>query len=343
MRLPPILRLAVLAVLAVVSALLVTSCSGSDDARSASTSAGSDDSTEAWTFTDDQGTVVELDGPPSTIVASPAAAGALHEYGIEVAGILGSGTRMDGTPDPALGTLDPDSVTPLANDAGEVNVEQLAGLRPDVIISDSWGDGEYFGLSSEVLDTAQQIAPVIGLRVDGRPVEEPLARFAELAESIAGESAVTEREDAEATLAAARERLVEAVAANPDIEVLGASVSANEMFVAVPESYPDLEFLREAGVQLVEPETDDKFWQTLSWEEANRYHADLILADARFGGRDWMMSMVPANVQRVPAFEADQVAPWQLSFAFGYRAFADVVDQMSDAMAAAKPLEPAAG
>lgn len=340
MRTPPFLRLAAVAV---ASTLLLTACGGgSDDAESPSTTAGSGASSDGWSFTDDQGTTVELDAVPATIVASPAAAGALHEYGIDVAGILGSGKRMDGTTDPALGSLDPASVTPLANDAGEVNVEQLAGLRPDVIISDSWGEGEYFGISPEVLTQAEQIAPVIGIRVDGRPVEEPLGRFAELAESIAGESATAAAEDGKAVLDTARQGLVEAVAANPGIKVLGASGSANEMYVAIPGAYPDLEFFQQAGVELVEPEGGDEFWQTLSWEEVNRYHADLILADARFGGRDWMLSMVPANVQRVPAFEADQVAPWQLSFAIGYKSFAELVDRMTESLSAAKPLEPAA-
>ena len=115
------------------------------------------------------------------------------------------------------------------------------------------------------------------------------------------------------------------------------------MYVAIPAAFPDLEFYREAGVELVEPDSDDEFWQTLSWEEVNRYHADLILADARFGGRDWMLTMVPTNVQRVPAFEAEQVTSWQQSFAFGYGSFAELVDQMTEALAAAKPLEPAAG
>ena len=340
MRTPPPLRLAVLVA---VAALLLTACGGSDDAESPTTTAGSGETTDAWSFTDDHGTTVELDGPPATIVASPAAAGALHEYGIEVAGILGSGKRLDGSADPALGSLDPESVVALANDAGEVNIEQLAGLRPDVIISDSWGEGQYFGIAPEVLDKAQQIAPVLGLRVDARPVEEPLARFAELAESIAGESAVEARGEAEATLDAARQRLTEAVEANPGIKVLATSGSTNEMYVAVPAAYPDLEFFGEAGVELVEPDTDEEFWQTLSWEEVNRYHADLILADARFGGRDWMETMVPTNVQRVPAFQADQVVPWQLSFAFGYGSFAELVDRMTEAVSTATPLEPAAG
>ena len=224
-----------------------------------------------------------------------------------------------------------------------MNIEQLAGLRPDVIIADSWGAGDYFGLEDEQLTQVEQIAPVIGIRVDGRPVEEPLARFAELAESIAGDDAVAAREEGEQTLAEARQKLVDAVEANPGIQVLGASGSANEMYVAVPAAYPDLEFFREAGVELVDPDTGEEFWETLSWEEVNRYHADLILADARFGGRDWMLSMVPANVQRVPAFEAGQVAPWQLSFAFGYRNFSTLVDAMTESLSSAKPLEPAAG
>jgi len=341
MRTLPLLRLAAVTL---VSALLLTACSGSDDAATPTTAAaGSDGASEGWTFTDDQGTTVELDAAPTTIVASPAAAGALHEYGIEVAGVLGSGKRMDGSPDPAMGELDPASVTPLANDAGQLNMEQLAALAPQVIISDSWGDGEYFGIAPEALGQIEQIAPVVGIRVDGRPVEEPLARFAELAESIGGDSATGARTEGEAELERARTALTAATEANPGIKVLGASGSAAEMSVAEPSAFPDLEFFREAGVDLVDPDGDEEFWQALSWEEANRYHADLILADARFGGSEWVLEMIPANVQRVPAFESGQVMPWQLTFAMGYRNFASVVDQMTEAISSATQLPPAAG
>ena len=283
MRTPPPLRLAVLAA---VAALLLAACGGSDGAESPTTTAGSGETTESWSFTDDHGTTVELDGPPATIVASPAAAGALYEYGIEVAGILGSGKRLDGTADPALGGVDPESVVALANDAGEVNIEQLAGLRPDVIISDSWGEGQYFGIAPEVLDKA----PADRTRASASTSTPARSRNPSPVSPSSPSPSPVSPPSRRAARPKRRSRRLVSGSPRPSRRTRASRCSPpparpTRCTFAVPAAYPDLEFFGEAGVELVEPDTDEEFWQTLSWEEVNRYHADLILADARFGGQ----------------------------------------------------------
>lgn len=328
----------------VPAAVLVISSgctSESSDPSPASVAAPGDSPAGAWELTDDRGTEISLDAPPATIVASPAVAGALAEYGIDVAGVLGATERMDGTPDPALGDADVTGMVALAP-SGQLNVERLMALQPDIVIAESWGDATTVGMTEEELALIEQRVPVATFRIDGEPLDDVLQRFGEIAVSIKGESAKAQVDEGRADLEAAQARLTEA--SSSGVRVLAASGSPAELYVARPEGYADLSFFQDSGVNLVEPtspvgsEPAGEFWETLSWEEANRYPADFILADARFGGADWSIDQLPAVASRLPAFEADQVAPWELTYAFGYRNFSGIVDRLAAAIGAAKPL-----
>jgi iron complex transport system substrate-binding protein len=62
---------------------------------------------EAWTFTDDLGTTIELDEAPDTTGVQSVIAGGLWEYGIVADGVFGPLRRADGSADPSLGLADP--------------------------------------------------------------------------------------------------------------------------------------------------------------------------------------------------------------------------------------------
>ena len=47
-----------------------------------------------------------------------------------------------------------------------------------------WDDDLYWGIADTEVDELEEIAPIVGIRVDDRPVDEPLERFAELAVSL---------------------------------------------------------------------------------------------------------------------------------------------------------------
>lgn len=326
-----------------LAALALAAGCSSDDTGSADTTAPANGETVsgAWEFTDDRGTEIALEQAPQVIVASPAVAGALAQYGIDVAGVLGATERMDGTPDPALGDADVTDMVALAP-AGQLNVEQLLALQPDIVIAESWGDDTTVGLTIDELAMVEQQVPVATVRVDGKPLDDVLSRFGDIAVSIKGDTAAAQVAEGKAELEAATARLSEA--ANNGVTVLAASGSPTELYVARPEGYADLTYFRDAGVQLVEPTSPvgsgpaAEFWETLSWEEATRYPADFILADARFGGADWSLDQLPDAAQRLPAFVAEQVAPWELAYAFSYQNFAGIVDRLAESTGAAKPL-----
>lgn len=293
---------------------------------------------DGFTFTDDRGETVELDEVPDVVVAQSAAAGGLWEYGVVAAGVFGPLRRSDGTTDPTLGRADPDDFTSLGEVDSQINLEALAALQPDLIVTQLWSKDDWWGIDPNQVDELEQIAPLVGIRVDERTADEPLARYAELAEALGADPDVVAAGRAEFDEAAAG--LEAALATQPDLELVAASGSTTEMYVAWPPGFPDLALFQELGMQLVVPEehpTSGGFWETLSWEDAGRYPADVILADARNGSVEQMLTLVPDNVLYLPAVQADQMVEWEASHAYGYGNFADILTRLTETVSTADP------
>jgi iron complex transport system substrate-binding protein len=328
-----------LAVLATAGLALgaLAGCSGSEEPP---TSSGSEaERTVAapegtWTFEDDRGETVELDQAPAVIAADAATAGGLWEYGIDVdGGVFGDIVLPDGTPSPGIGLASPEDFDSVGN-ATQINIEQLAAKQPDVIVGAMWDDDSFYGIDDEQLDEVEAIAPLIGIRVDDRLVTEPLARVAELAESL-GADPDGELADAKADFDEASEAFAAANEAQPDLLVGAISGSATEMYVAYPPKWPDLSYYQSLGMEMVEPEdhpTSGGFWETLSWEEAGKYPVDLVMADGRGGSLESIKEQIPAVALSMPALDADQIVVWPAVHAYGYGAFAEILTDLTAAV-----------
>lgn len=334
--------------LAVVALVVSSSCSGgSSGGSSDSTSERSDSESvvspaeqqaeTGWSFTDDRGVEVTLDAVPSSIGAHSVVAGGLWEYGIVASAVFGPLTRSDGTAAPAIGLAAPSDFVSAGELDGQIDLEVLAAAEPDVIVAAMWDDS-FWGIADDEVELVESIAPIIGIRVDGRPIDEPLARFAELAEALGADD---ERiAEAQAAFDAASDRVRAATAANPELRVGAMSGTTTEMYVAYPPAFPDLSYFQELGLQLVEPavqDAGDSSWETLSWERANEYEVDLILVDDRFGSIDTLMAMVPDIALRVPAVEAGQLHPWATAHAYGYGAIAALLETLAESVESAEP------
>ena len=244
----------------------------------------------------------------------------------------------DGTPSPAIGLASPDDFDSVG-DATQINIEALAAKKPDVIVGAMWDDQQFYGIDPEQLDEVEQIAPVIGIRVDDRPVTEPLARVAELAESL-GADPDGEIADAKAAFEDASKAFTKANEAKPDLLVAAVSGSPNEMYVAYPPKWPDLSYYQELGMNLVEPKdhpTAGGFWETLSWEQAGKYPVDLVMADGRGGSLASIKEQIPAVALSMPALAADQIVIWPAVHAYGYGNFAAILGNLTKAVDAADP------
>ncbi|MHB1139375.1 MAG: ABC transporter substrate-binding protein, partial [Microthrixaceae bacterium] len=310
-------------VLVSLLALVAASCGGSDGtADAAATDApgggGAEGSEESWTWTDSFGEEITLDARPETIVAETTIAGGLWELGIVADGTFGLLHSPDGSADPSIGLADPDDFNSLGEVYGQINLEQLASLQPDVIIAPTFTEGSYWGIEDAQIDQVRQIAPIIPVDVAARPLDEVLAELDDLAVALGADTDSEQAAAARDAFETSSQELAAAAAANPGLRVMAASGTADQFYVAVPEGYADLSYFQSLGVELITPDTDDEYWHTLSWEEVGRYPADLIMGDARGGTPEQIVEQMPANAKDVPAVQAGQMTSWQIPLALGY-------------------------
>jgi iron complex transport system substrate-binding protein len=335
-------RLAPVAVLVVLG--LLAACGGGDAERSTDTSATAGEATASgsdergWTFEDDAGITHHLDEVPDTIVAQASAAGALWEYDVVAKGVFGKLTQSDGSPDPGIGRADPDDFTSIGTSETEINVEALIAMDPDIVVTGMWEEGDYWGIPEGDVERIEKVAPIVGIRVDNRAMDVPLARFAELAESLGADEA--EVASLRKELDTASDDLEASVEGNPGVTFVAASGSPSEMYVAYPPAFADLRYLQGIGLDIVVPkthETSGGFWETISWEEVGTYPADVVMADARGGTMKEIADFLPPPAKNLPAIEAGQIMAWPASLAFGY---GNVADYLNDVRAMLEKADP---
>ena len=336
----PTRRRATLMTLALVAllALFAAACSGSDEGAVEGSSGGDETAEGSWTWTDSFGEEITLDAPPETIGAETTVAGGLWELGIVADGTFGLLRSPDGSADPSIGLASPEDFNSLGEVYGEINLEQLASLQPDVIITPSFEEGTYWGIDDADLEQVRQIAPIIAINVAGRPLDEVLEEVDELAIALGADTESEQVVAAREAFTAASEELRTVSESKSDLKVMAASGTTEQFYVAVPSGYADLSYFQSLGVPLIDPDTDELFWHTLSWEEVGMYPADVIMGDARGGTPEEIVATMPANAKALPAVEAGQLISWQIPLALGYGYSAQVMEELAASLAEAQPV-----
>jgi iron complex transport system substrate-binding protein len=291
----------------------VLAACGDDDAKSG----GSGEATTAaksgpWTFKDDRGTAVKLDKVPTKIVAFVGVAAALYDYGIEIKGVFGPTKTKDGKADVQAGDMDVSKLTVFGNVWDQFNVEQYAAFQPEVLISttfDSAGTLWYVPEASK--DKIAKLAPSVAVSVYDRQLTKPLARMWELAESLGADMKAAKVVQAKKDFEAAAERLRKAAKARPEIKVMAGSASQDLFYVSGTNLSVDLEYFKALGVNFAEPPESAKkqgggWFESLSWENVDKYPADIIMMDDRSS------TIQPADIseatwKKLPAVKAGQV------------------------------------
>ncbi|MFF7328633.1 ABC transporter substrate-binding protein [Streptomyces sp. NPDC008150] len=290
----------------------LAACGGNDDntAGSGSTAAAGSGS---WTFKDDRGTAVRAGHVPSDIVAFVGVAAALHDYGVGVKGVFGPTTTKDGKADVQAGDMDVSKLTVLGNAWGQFNIEKYAALAPDLLVSTMFDDrGTLWYVPEESKKKILAVgAPTVGLSVYDRQLTEPLQRMLALADSLGGDVTSAPVTAAKKRFEDAAARLRAAAKAKPDIKVLAGSAADTIFYVSGTDLSVDLEYFKALGVNFVEPTDKDKtasggWYESLSWENADKYPADVIMMDNRTS------AVQPADItegtwKKLPAVRAGQV------------------------------------
>jgi iron complex transport system substrate-binding protein len=303
--------------------LLLAACGTEEDAEPSAQQG-------PWTFTDDRGKKIRLDAAPERIVAHEYALAALWDYGVRPVGTYGSVPVAE---QPLFDDLDLGGVKSVGEVWGEVNLEALAALRPDVIVSTYWPSEKLLGgiKDNKLAGKMSAIAPLLGIHAQV-PATTTIEHFEKLAGALG-------RDVDSSEMRATRKRYDDAVAAfraaveaKPDLRMMAVYADPEAFYVAKTADYSDLREYAAWGLNIVSGESSDPYWEKLSWENADKYEADLILHDARAHAPSLDdLAKIPVW-RRFPAVEAGQLAPWHMEEAVSYRLFGSHVEELTAAI-----------
>lgn len=315
---------------------LLSACGGEEKKSGKGKSAGS----KSWSFKDDRGRTAKVAHAPKNIVAYISTAAALHDYGVTCTGVFGPSKPVDDKPNPQAGDLDIDKLTSLGESFNQFSIEKYAALEPDLLVSNMFPPPALWFVPEESTKKIEALAPTVGINGARASLLEPLKRYTELAEALGGDLTSEKVRTAKARFDKAERRLRKAAKANPGLKVLAMTGDADQFYVAVPDSYCDLNYFKDLGVEFVEGKKSDDwgFWEFLSWENADKYHADLIMMDNRSSALPPKELAKKPTWELLPAVKADQTVPWSMEERYSYAGFAPVLEQLAAAIEKSKRL-----
>lgn len=295
----------------------------------------------SWAFTDDRGVTLTSPAAPSRIVAQTTAAAALYDFGVQVVGIYGPSKNDDGAPSFEAGNLDIDAIEVLGDygtDSLEIDIEKLVQLNPDLVVDMLVYEDTFWYLSGDARSRVEALkVPIAGISMEKVSLLTIIQRFEQLASALGADLNAPAVTEAKATHAESEAALTAAIASKPGLSLLSISPTLDAVYVCSPRYMPDLRYFADLGLDVVDHQTDD-FFELLSWEEINRYPADIILLDAREGipTADDLSTSVPIW-NTLPAVKAGQLGNWYAGAPGSYGRLVPIMDELTALIASADP------
>lgn len=331
---------------ALAAGSFLVACSPGNDEGSGSGSGASGATADAgpWSFVDDRGVEATAPGTPVKIVAGADAAAALWDWGVHPIGVFAP-ARLDKVQQ--LDNVDLSQVESLGEIYGEINLEKLAALDPDLLVAIWYGltipgdevdtDPLMYGMKNQAQQTTiESLVPSVAINASVTS-DVAIERFAELATSLGAdpqdpaiEAERTRYEEASGALAdASADKPLKVLIAYPDID---------QLYVLRPSSLADMAYIDTLGVDLIDPEGDDPWVNAVSWENADKYAADVIVIDATAlqHGNEGYAGLPTWN--QLPAVQAGQTTSWVTPAPFSYRATADVLEKLQETLDRSEPV-----
>ncbi|MDF1602903.1 ABC transporter substrate-binding protein [Nocardioides sp. YIM 152315] len=315
------------ATVAVAAGALLAACGGDEGGGDTAAEGSATPSQGPWSYTDDLGQTIELDETPTRIAAYGDAGAALWNFGVTPVALF---HYMDPADDPTFEDLDLSETEVIGTAYGEINLEELAALQPDLIVTTTFdGDtaDEMYGFKDEAqLAKIKEIAPVVGIEQSGSALDV-VATNEELAASLGvdtGEGSDVAEDRAEFEAASAE--LTEA--ASSGLTVLPMYAEDAGLYVLIPQDDPMMSYFQDLGVQFEKTGgKDDYYWETLSWENAGKYDADLVLNSQRGSYSTEQLEEQPV-FGKLAAVEAGQIHPWKYK-AMDYVSLTSYMDELT--------------
>jgi iron complex transport system substrate-binding protein len=285
-----------------------------------------------WSYTDSTGNTVTLDEVPTRIIASQDAAAGLIALGIRPVGIYADSPVAEAK---ALQGLDLDGIEIIGQAWGEVDVEKAAALAPDLVIAEYWPLDVAWSGGEAVVDALSPLAPITGV-THGDSILTLIEDYEALATSLGADlgkpEIAADKTAFETSLAAFKA----ATAAKPNLTALAVWAGPDALYVAATAGAAELMDFKAWGLNLIDPEVaDDRgYWETLSWEKADKYQPDLILVDNRQASTIETAKAQPTWTL-MKAAEAGAVTDWPAFWLRNYKAYAGELDKLTAAINAA--------
>lgn len=252
-------------------ALVLAGCSSGD---------GGESSGEAWSFTDDLGQTVTLDHAPERIAGQNDLLAPLMEYGASPIASFGFFSLEE---DGRFEDFDTSGITEVGTSYGEINLDELALAKPDLILTtiypmDEDGTLPEGNLRYGLKDLAQQeqlekIAPIVTIYVGGEG-QKVLDRIAELAGALGSDSSKIDTAKQEFDTAATT---LTSAAESADLLVTPMYADADGLYTYKADDEPTLQLYKSLGVNFFEPAPEGYYWGIYSWENAVEVTGDTIL------------------------------------------------------------------
>ncbi|WP_433478174.1 ABC transporter substrate-binding protein [Spirillospora sp. CA-142024] len=293
----------------------------------------------AWEFTDDRGTKVGLKARPTRVVAYVGAAAALYDFGVDrqLVGVYGPTKLKDGRPDPQAGNLPVGRLEIIGNAYGEFNIEKYAALRPELLVDNMFVPPDLFYVPAESKDKIFALAPSVAISTGAVSLPRPIERTAALAAALGADLKSAKVTAAKARFEKASETLRAAAEAKRGLKVLAASASPDLFYASSPGKNTDLIYFKELGVDLIVPEKPGKdgYFEELSWENAGKYKADVIMLDSRTQALQPKDLGSKPSWKDLPAVKAGQVIAWQPEPRFSYEGCAPIIEALATSLRSA--------
>jgi iron complex transport system substrate-binding protein len=289
-------------------------------------------SAENWTYTGGDGQTVTLDAVPVRIIASQDAAAGLIPLGIRPVGIYADSAVADAK---ALQGLDLSGIEIIGQAWGEVDIEKAAALEPDLIVAEFWPLETTWSGGDDVVAALGPLAPITGPE-QGASILTLIEDYEELAQSLGADLSVPAIAADKATFEAALADFKAAVAAKRGLTALAVWAGTDALYVAATEGSSELMDFAAWGLNLIDPEVanDRGYWETLSWEQADKYQPDLILVDNR-SAATMETALAQPTWTLMKAAKAGQVTDWPAFWLRNYAAYASELAKLTAAINAA--------
>ncbi|MET0437820.1 MAG: ABC transporter substrate-binding protein, partial [Devosia sp.] len=220
---------------------------------------------------------------------------------------------------------------------GEVDIEKAAALNPDLVLAEWWDRNAAWSGGQDVAEVLTQLAPITGVSA-GDSILAMIEDYETLAASLGADLAQPSIAAEKATFEAALADFKSATAAKPGLKVLAVYAGDDALYVADPAGAAELLDMQSWGLDLVEPEGVDaagnNYFETVSWENADKYPADLILVDNR-SPATLKTALAQPTWTLNPGAKAGQVADWPAFWLRNYTHYAAALTELTTAINAA--------